>query len=70
MLGFVCRKTSLPYVYLNHPALTAVRFEFYQLGWEAAKLLLQLVSNPSSNLPFVVLEPEWRVRSSSCPPSK
>ena len=60
---------DLPYVYLNHPALTTVRSEFYQLGWEAAKMLLQLVAEPSSELPSVVIQPEMIVRNSTCPPS-
>lgn len=60
---------DLPYVYLNHPALTTMRSEFYKLGWEAAKMLLQLISKPHASIPSVVISPELVVRQSTCAPS-
>ncbi len=61
---------DLPYAYLNSPALTTMRIDFYELGWEAARMLLRLVGKPSAKLPSVVLKPKLIIRNSACSPRK
>jgi DNA-binding LacI/PurR family transcriptional regulator len=59
---------DLPFVYLHHPPLTTLRSDFYQLGQEAAKMLLHLLKRPGEKIPSVILQPELVVRKSTSPP--
>lgn len=50
------------------PALTSVRVPYYQLGVEAAELVLDAIEDPDDEVVSVRLRPELMVRASTSPP--
>lgn len=50
------------------PALTTVRVPKYELGWEAAQLMLERLNQTSGAVKSVLLAPELVVRASTAPP--
>jgi LacI family transcriptional regulator len=50
------------------PPLTTVRFPHYQVGAEAAELLLERIGRPGGPVKVLYLAPEFIVRGSTAPP--
>jgi LacI family transcriptional regulator len=63
LVGF----NDMPFVDRLHPPLTTVRFPHYQLGTEAAQLLLERVTGRESPVKILYLAPELVVRGSTAP---
>lgn len=59
---------DLPFLNKLNPPLTSVRVPHYQMGFEAGKLLLERLTEPTSRPRTLVLEPELVVRKSTAPP--
>jgi LacI family transcriptional regulator len=55
----------MPFVDRLRPALTTIRFPHYQLGTEAAQLLLERVSTPEAPVKIRYVDPELVVRAST-----
>ncbi|HEY0718531.1 MAG TPA: LacI family DNA-binding transcriptional regulator [Streptosporangiaceae bacterium] len=66
LVGF----NDMPFVDRLRPALTTIRFPHYQLGTEAAQLLLDQVSGRTAPVRVVYLAPELMVRGSTAPPRR
>jgi LacI family transcriptional regulator len=64
LVGF----NDMPFVDRLRPPLSTVRFPHYQLGTEAAQLLLERVSGRESPVKILYLAPELMVRGSTAPP--
>jgi len=65
LVGF----NDMPFVDRLRPALTTIRFPHYQLGTEAAQLLLERVTTPGAPVKIRYLEPELIVRASTAAPT-
>jgi LacI family transcriptional regulator len=59
---------DMPFVDKLRPPLTTVRIPHYQLGTEAARLLLERLRQPGRHTPSVLLPPTLVVRESTAPP--
>jgi LacI family transcriptional regulator len=59
----------MPFIDRLRPPLTTVRFPHYQLGTEAAQLLLERVASRESPVKILYLAPELIVRASTAPPA-
>ena len=64
LVGF----NDMPFIDRLRPPLTTVRFPHYQLGTEAAQLLLERVANRDCPVKILYLAPELIVRGSTAPP--
>ncbi|MBV9796246.1 MAG: LacI family DNA-binding transcriptional regulator [Actinobacteria bacterium] len=64
LVGF----NDMPFVDRLRPPLTTIRFPHYQLGREAAQLLLDQVDRADATAKVLYLEPELVVRGSTGPP--
>jgi LacI family transcriptional regulator len=58
---------DMPFIDRLHPPLTTIRFPHYQVGTEAAQLLLELISDGSGPVKVIYLAPELVVRGSTAP---
>jgi LacI family transcriptional regulator len=65
VIGF----NDMPLVDRVRPPLTTVRFPHYQLGTEAAQLLLERISDHNAPVKIIYLAPELVVRGSAAAPS-
>ena len=65
MIGF----NDMPFIDRLRPPLTTVRFPHYQLGTEAAQLLLERINGGEGPVKILYLAPELIVRGSTsqCP---
>jgi LacI family transcriptional regulator, galactose operon repressor len=59
---------DMPFIDRLRPPLSSVRFPHYQLGTEAATLLIERIETPDSPLKILFLAPELVVRGSTAPP--
>ena len=59
---------DMPFIDLLHPPLTTVRFPHYQVGTEAAQLLLERIGDNSGPVKILYLAPEFVTRGSTAPP--
>ncbi len=73
--GIVCPErisvtgyNDMPFIDKFKPPLTSVRISHYQMGAEAAGLLLRLMQNGKEPVASVTLAPELVVRGSTAPP--
>jgi len=66
LVGF----NDMPFVDRLRPPLSTVRFPHYQLGTEAAQLLLERVCGRESPVKILYLAPELMVRGSTAPPDE
>jgi len=64
VIGF----NDMPFVDRLHPPLSSIRFPHYQLGTEAAQLLLERISGTDKPVKILFLAPELVVRGSTAPP--
>jgi LacI family transcriptional regulator len=64
VIGF----NDMPFVDRLHPPLSTIRFPHYQLGTEAAQLLLERISGTDKPVKILFLAPELVVRGSTSPP--
>jgi LacI family transcriptional regulator len=64
LVGF----NDMPFIDRLRPPLSSVRFPHYQLGTEAATLLIERIEAPDSPLKILFLAPELVVRGSTAPP--
>ena len=64
LIGF----NDMPFIDRLRPPLSSVRFPHYQLGTEAATLLIERIESPESPLKILFLAPELVVRGSTAPP--
>jgi LacI family transcriptional regulator len=58
---------DMPFIDLLHPPLTTVRFPHYQVGTEAAQLLLERIGGHSGPIKILYLAPEFISRGSTAP---
>jgi LacI family transcriptional regulator len=58
----------MPFVDRLRPPLSSVRFPHYQLGTEAATLLVERIETADSPVKMLFLAPEMVARGSSAPP--
>jgi LacI family transcriptional regulator len=58
---------DMPYADRFHPALTTIRISQYELGSQAASLLLETVSDPDREPETKLVPPELVVRGSTAP---
>ena len=65
MVGF----NDMPFLDRLRPPLTTVRFPHYQVGTEAAQLLLERVASRDCPVKILYLAPELIVRGSTAPPA-
>jgi LacI family transcriptional regulator, galactose operon repressor len=63
VMGF----NDMPFIDRLRPPLTTIRFPHYQVGTEAAQLLLELISDGSGPVKVLYLAPELVVRGSTAP---
>ncbi|HEX5296842.1 MAG TPA: substrate-binding domain-containing protein, partial [Streptosporangiaceae bacterium] len=61
LIGF----NDMPFIDRLKPPLTTVRFPHYQLGTEAAQLLLERINGGQSPVKILYLAPELIVRGST-----
>jgi LacI family transcriptional regulator len=66
LVGF----NDMPFVDRLRPPLTTIRFPHYQLGTEAAQLLLERVDGHDAAVKILYLAPELVVRGSTASPSR
>jgi len=66
VIGF----NDMPFIDRLRPPLSTVRFPHYQLGMEAAKLLLERIDGSSGPVKILYLAPELVVRGSTAPPAQ
>jgi len=59
---------DIPFVSKITPALTTVRIQHFEMGEEAAKLLMRLIKNEDVGQISIVLKPELIIRDSTAPP--
>src|ERR1700753_1013275 len=64
LVGF----NAMPFVDRLRPALTTIRFPHYQLGTEAAQLLLERAEGQDAPVKILYMAPELVVRGSTGPP--
>ncbi len=64
VIGF----NDMPFIDRLRPALTSVRFPHYQLGTEAAQLLLERINGGGGPVKILYLAPELIVRGSTAEP--
>jgi LacI family transcriptional regulator len=60
---------DMPFIDRLHPPLSSVRFPHYQLGTEAATLLVERMEAKDSPVKMLFLAPELIVRGSTVPPA-
>ena len=60
---------DMPFIDRLRPPLTTIRFPHYQVGTEAAQLLLELISDGGGPVKVLYLAPELVVRGSTAPRS-
>jgi LacI family transcriptional regulator len=65
VIGF----NDLPFIDRVRPPMTTVRFPHYQLGTEAAQLLLERIGKHEAPIKILYLAPELVVRGSTAPPA-
>ena len=65
LIGF----NDMPFIDRLRPPLSTVRFPHYQLGTEAAQLLLERVTGRDSPVKILYLAPELVARGSTAPPA-
>jgi LacI family transcriptional regulator len=65
VIGF----NDMPFIDRLRPPLSTIRFPHYQLGTEAAKLLLERVEGGDGPVKILYLAPELVVRGSTMPPA-
>jgi len=65
VIGF----NDMPFIDRLRPPLTTVRFPHYQLGTEAAQLLLERIAERESPVKILYLAPELVVRGSTAEPA-
>src|SRR6516225_8663161 len=58
---------DMPFIDRLRPPLTTIRFPHYQVGTEAAQLLLELISDGSGPVKILYLAPELVIRGSTAP---
>jgi LacI family transcriptional regulator len=63
LVGF----NDMPFIDLLTPPLTTVRFPHYQVGTEAAQLLLERIGGHHGPVKILYLAPEFVVRGSAGP---
>ena len=56
---------DMPFIDLLRPPLTTVRFPHYQVGTEAAQLLLERIGGHSGPVKILYLAPEFIARGST-----
>ena len=61
---------DMPFIDRLRPPLTTIRFPHYQLGTEAAQLLLERIAGQGGPVKVLYLAPELVVRGSTAPPSQ
>jgi LacI family transcriptional regulator, galactose operon repressor len=61
---------DMPFMDRLRPPLTTIRFPHYQVGTEAAQLLLERISGDGGPVKVLYLAPELVVRGSTAPPRK
>jgi LacI family transcriptional regulator len=61
---------DMPFIDRLRPPLTTIRFPHYQLGTEAAQLLLERIAGQGGPVKVLYLTPELVVRGSTAPPSQ
>jgi len=66
VIGF----NDMPFIDRLRPPLSTVRFPHYQLGMEAAKLLLERIDGNGGPVKILYLAPELVVRGSTAPPAQ
>jgi LacI family transcriptional regulator len=66
VIGF----NDMPFIDRLRPPLSTVRFPHYQLGMEAAKLLLERIHGSGGPVKILYLAPELVVRGSTAPPAQ
>jgi LacI family transcriptional regulator len=66
VIGF----NDMPFIDRLRPPLSTVRFPHYQLGMEAAKLLLERIDGSGGPVKILYLAPELVVRGSTAPPAQ
>jgi LacI family transcriptional regulator len=59
---------DMPFIDRLRPPLTSVRFPHYQVGTEAAQLLLEQIANHGAPVKVLFLAPELVIRGSTAPP--
>ncbi|MPZ70407.1 MAG: LacI family DNA-binding transcriptional regulator [Actinobacteria bacterium] len=59
---------DMPFIDKLRPPLSTIRIPHYEIGWNAADLLLLRISDPDASPRTVFLEPELVVRASTGPP--
>ena len=64
VIGF----NDMPFIDRLHPPLSTIRFPHYQVGTEAAQLLLERIAGHSGPVKVLFLAPELVVRGSTAPP--
>jgi LacI family transcriptional regulator, galactose operon repressor len=64
VIGF----NDMPFIERLRPPLTTIRFPHYQLGTEAAQLLLERIAEGDGPVKILYLAPELVVRGSTAPP--
>jgi LacI family transcriptional regulator len=65
VIGF----NDMPFIDRLRPPLSTIRFPHYQLGMEAAKLLLERIDGERGPVKILYLAPELVVRGSTAPPA-
>jgi len=58
---------DMPFIDRLRPPLTTIRFPHYQLGTEAAQLLLERIGGRGGPVRVIYLAPELVVRGSTAP---
>jgi LacI family transcriptional regulator len=66
VIGF----NDMPFIDRLRPPLTTVRFPHYQLGTEAAQLLLERIGEREAPVKILYLAPELVVRGSTAAPAE
>jgi len=61
---------DMPFIDRLRPPLTTIRFPHYQLGTEAAQLLLERIAGQGGPVKVLYLSPELVVRGSTAPPGQ
>jgi len=59
---------DMPFMNRLSPPLTSLRIPHDEIGYQAAKLLLEIILNPESQVRTINLLPELIVRGSTAPP--
>jgi LacI family transcriptional regulator len=58
---------DMPFIDRLRPPLTTIRFPHYQVGTEAAHLLLELIAGRGGPVKVLYLAPELVIRGSTAP---